>query len=570
MTDTTKMTRLGDILLEKGLLSSNQLQEAVREQQRRREHINTNDKAAFEATSLGEVLIDLGYINRQQLKRGLNWQLYLRNMTLVMSLCAPLMSVGAAAAPSKPKNSSMSSQSIVASSVNSQNAATATSPIYELPITVQAENYTAMSGIETEPTTDVGGGMNVGYIHEGDWLSYSGMAINVPVTGSYKVTFRVASPLGGGSFSFHEADGSVQYGTIVVPSTGSSQTWVDVERSITLTAGIHKFGVTAQVRGSGFNINWFKLEYKGQPLPATIEAENYSAMLGVETEPAIDAGGGMNVGYIHAGDWMSYGQNWIDIPATGIYRVTYRVASPGGYGSFSLHEADGSKQHDIVEVPNTGSSQTWVNVVHKVHLTAGLHKFGITALVRGAGYNINWFKIEVDSDVPVAPPANSSSSLASSMSSSSQPAVSSRSSSSAAQVSSSVSSSAASSAPSSIASSSSAPSISSSSSSSPAAVSSSSSSAAAASNIVTVAGSVEFTWNIPTQRENGEPLYSSELGGYELRYRKLPDTTFTYITIEAWRNEHIFAWLEGTYEFEIAAFDINGLYSHFVPLPPRT
>ncbi len=85
-----------------------------------------------------------------------------------------------------------------------------------------------------------------------------------------------------------------------------------------------------------------------------------------------------------------------------------------------------------------------------------------------------------------------------------------------------------------------------------------------------MAGSVIFNWNIPTRRENGEPLYSNELGGYELRYRKLPSTEFTYVTIEAWKNEHIFAWLEGTYEFEIAAFDINGLYSHFVPLPPRT
>lgn len=84
-----------------------------------------------------------------------------------------------------------------------------------------------------------------------------------------------------------------------------------------------------------------------------------------------------------------------------------------------------------------------------------------------------------------------------------------------------------------------------------------------------MAGSVQLNWNIPTQRENGEPLYSSELGGYEVRYRKLPTTEFTYITVEPWKTEYIFAWLEGTYEFEIAAFDANGLYSHFVPLPPQ-
>lgn len=567
MTDTTKMTRLGDILLEKGLLTGSQLQEAVREQQRRREYIDANDKVAFEATSLGEVLIDLGYINRQQLKRGLNWQLYLRNMTLVMSLCAPLMTISAGAAASSSSSSSRSS------------AASAQSTVHELPITLQAEDYTSMYGIQTENTTDVGGGKNVAYIHAGDWLSYSDSAINVPVTGNYKVTYRVASPSGGGSFALHEADNSIQYDTVQVPTTGGSQKWVDVERTITLTAGVHKLGITALARGSGYNINWFKIEYKGQPLPTTIQAEDYSSMLGVQAENTTDVGGGKNVGYIHTGDWMSYASTWIDIPSTGSYRVTYRVASPGGGGSFSFHEADGSAQYDTVLVPNTGGSQKWVDVVRTVNLSAGTHKFGITALARGAGYNINWFKIETDAGVPIAPPPSpsSSSSIASSMVSVS----SSSSSSAAAQTSSAVSSAAPSSVPSSVASSSSsapasspASAISSSSSSSPAVVSSassmSSSSSSASSNIVTVAGSVLFTWNIPTKRENGEPLYSNELGGYELRYRKLPSMEFTYITIEAWKTEHIFAWLEGTYEFEIAAFDVNGLYSHFVPLPPHT
>jgi len=565
MTDTTKMTRLGDILLEKGLLSSSQLQEAVREQQRRRERIDPNDKIAFDATSLGEVLIDLGYINRQQLKRGLNWQLYLRNMTLVMSLCAPLMTISLGAAASSASSNARSS------------VASSQSAVYELPITLEAENYTSMYGIQTENTTDVGGGKNVSYIHAGDWLSYSGSAINVPVTGNYKVTYRVASPGGGGSFALHEADNSVQYDTVQVPGTGGSQVWVNVERTITLTAGVHRLGITALARGTGYNINWFKIEYKGQPLPATVQAEDYSSMLGVQVENTNDVGGGKNVAYIHTGDWMSYANSWIDIPTTGSYRVTYRVSSPGGGGSFSFHEADGSAQYDTVSVPSTGGSQTWTDVVRTINLTAGSHKFGITALVRGTGYNINWFKIEPNSGGPVAPPANSSSSVASSMtavSSSAQPASSSSSSSAAAQVSSSVRSSTASSIPSSVSSSSSAPSITSSSSSSPASVSSSSrmssSSSSAPSNIVNVAGSVIFNWNIPTRRENGEPLYSNELGGYELRYRKLPSTEFTYVTIEAWKNEHIFAWLEGTYEFEIAAFDINGLYSHFVPLPPRT
>jgi hypothetical protein len=92
MMDDTQTSRLGEILLEKGLIDHEQLRAAIVEQQRRRQDlVNFNDKAALHSSSLGEVLIDLGYISRQQLKRGLSWQLYLRKMTLVMSLCAPLM-----------------------------------------------------------------------------------------------------------------------------------------------------------------------------------------------------------------------------------------------------------------------------------------------------------------------------------------------------------------------------------------------------------------------------------------------------------------------------------------------
>lgn len=91
MTTDAQSTRLGDILLEKGLIDFGQLREAITEQQYRRQDLDPNNKLAMNATSLGEILVTLGYISRQQLKRGLSWQLYLRKMTLVMSLCAPLM-----------------------------------------------------------------------------------------------------------------------------------------------------------------------------------------------------------------------------------------------------------------------------------------------------------------------------------------------------------------------------------------------------------------------------------------------------------------------------------------------
>ncbi len=59
---------------------------------------------------------------------------------------------------------------------------------------IQAEDYTYMAGIQTEATTDAGGGLNVGYIEAGDWMSYN---VTIPVAGTYKIIYRVASPNAG-------------------------------------------------------------------------------------------------------------------------------------------------------------------------------------------------------------------------------------------------------------------------------------------------------------------------------------------------------------------------------------
>lgn len=522
MAKSKKATRLGDILVEKGLITSSQLNIAIEEQKKLRATIDPNDKAAMETSSIGEVLIRLGYINHQQLKRGLGWQMSLRRMTFAMALFAPLMSLSGGAA----------------AQINTSTSNTKTSTTSSLPVTIEAENYSSMAGVQTEPTKDVGGGLNVGYFHDGDWMSYSDTQFTAPITGSYKITYRVASGGSGASFALHEADKSTQYDVVNVPNTGGVQKWIDLERTINLKAGVHSLGLTTLTRGAGYNLNWFKVEFKGLGLPATIQAEDYSEMSGVQTEPTSDTGGGLNVGYFHEKDWLRYTDKVIDIPKTGTYKVTFRVASQGGDGSFSFHEADGTKQYGTVTVPKTGGSQKWVDVVQTVNLTAGAHKFGLTTLTRGStGFNLNWFKIEEAA-------ATSSSAQSSSVASSKSSAQTSSSSSAPAAVSSSSKSSV----------------------SSVASSASSSSAAAVTPNEIT-RGEAYFKWTAPSARANGDILNTEDLGGYEIRYKKVGDSKYTYITsnIGPWDNSYTLSGLpNGSYVFEIAAFDKNGLYSDFV------
>ncbi|OQP54272.1 carbohydrate-binding protein [Niastella yeongjuensis] len=126
-------------------------------------------------------------------------------------------------------------------------------PAVSIPGTVQAENYTNMSGIQTETTTDAGGGSNVGYIDAGDWMDYK---VNVQTAGTYTVQYRVASEAGGGSIQLKK-DSTVILATTVVPATGAWQTWTTITDSVVLAAGEQTLRIQAPV--GGYNLNWFSL-----------------------------------------------------------------------------------------------------------------------------------------------------------------------------------------------------------------------------------------------------------------------------------------------------------------------
>lgn len=88
-------------------------------------------------------------------------------------------------------------------------------------------------------------------------------------------------------------------------------------------------------------------------------------------------------------------------------------------------------------------------------------------------------------------------------------------------------------------------------------------------NLSEVNGLVRLEWDAPQSRENGEYLELYEVGGYELRYRKAGDSEYEVIPVEDGATEsHEFDDLSGQYEFSIAAYDTNGLYSEFVSLSP--
>lgn len=131
---------------------------------------------------------------------------------------------------------------------------TCTGSYATVPGTIQAEAFCAASGIQTETTTDAGGGQNVGFIDAGDWMGYR---INVPAAGTYTIQYRVASQSGGGTIRLERFGGSQVFGTINVQATGGWQTWQTISHTVQLPAGQQEIGIAATA--GGFNINWFSI-----------------------------------------------------------------------------------------------------------------------------------------------------------------------------------------------------------------------------------------------------------------------------------------------------------------------
>ena len=84
-----------------------------------------------------------------------------------------------------------------------------------------------------------------------------------------------------------------------------------------------------------------------------------------------------------------------------------------------------------------------------------------------------------------------------------------------------------------------------------------------------VAGTINLKWLPPSQRENGAPLSSGEIGGYEIRYRAITENTYKYASVAGNQTQIALNNLTGDYIFEIAVFDTNGLYSNFVSITPQ-
>jgi hypothetical protein len=127
---------------------------------------------------------------------------------------------------------------------------------------IEAESYDAQSGTGTEPTVDVGGGQDVGWIGNGDWLRYDRVDFGSDALTQFRA--RAASGAAGGVsglVTVHlDSMSGPSIGSFAIANTGSWQSWVTVPANMTATTGTHTVYLEF-VSGSDqdfVNINWFE------------------------------------------------------------------------------------------------------------------------------------------------------------------------------------------------------------------------------------------------------------------------------------------------------------------------
>ena len=125
----------------------------------------------------------------------------------------------------------------------------------------KAADYNGQSGIQAEACSDTDGGKDIGYIQQGDWISFNYVDFSMGAS-SFKA--RVSSATQGGYIEIYldSIDGE-PIGSLAVSNTGGWQSWVTRSCKVKDISGVHTlyFKFTGN-EGFLLNLNWWRFNGK--------------------------------------------------------------------------------------------------------------------------------------------------------------------------------------------------------------------------------------------------------------------------------------------------------------------
>ena len=221
--------------------------------------------------------------------------------------------------------------------------------------------------------------------------------LNLGVLASYYITVNgVATPVTGIAKSASNARN-------VLLTVGQALTFLD-EIKVSYAGTVLK-------AKDGTNVQPFTQELVENTLPTVhvipgkIEAEAFSSMDGISLENTTDIGGGQNIGYLGAGDYLIYD---VKVLNSATYSVDYRHSSQSGVNmQFVFLDTAGTyvTSFPSISLSATGGWQSWQTTNSSGGVLAqGDYKLRLDV---GSEFNLNWFEfvqgIGVDEQVTQRP-----------------------------------------------------------------------------------------------------------------------------------------------------------------------
>jgi dextranase len=265
---------------------------------------------------------------------------------------------------------------------------------------IEAETFDSQVNLNTENTSDMGGGLNVCCSDNNDYAVYNNIDFG---SGAASMNVRVATATSGGTIEFRLGSTT---GTLIasvgVTNTGGWQSWQTRTVSVSGASGVHNLYMVFKGSVAGIaNVNWWQFSTSGSPTfqPPTntptgginpfnvVQAESYNAQSGIQNENTSDTGGGQNVCCTDNGDWVVY--NNVNF-GSGAANLDVRVASAVSTGRMDFRL--GSTTGTIIATVNTGNTggwQSWQTKTVTVTGATGTHNLYI---VFTSATNLNWWQ----------------------------------------------------------------------------------------------------------------------------------------------------------------------------------
>ena len=203
------------------------------------------------------------------------------------------------------------------------------------------------------------------YLGEDSTAPYS-FVWNAVADGCYDIVARVIDDLGG--VATDQVEITVGAGCGQAPYSGSA------------------FVLPTRIEAEDYDTGGQGIAYNDND--ASNNGGQYRPAEGVDIEPCTDVGGGYNVGWLNANEWMEY---TIDVPVAGEHTFFIRVASFATGGTFHL-EFNGVNETGSIVAPVTGGWQTWTTVSATATLSAGVQTMRFVSTAAGE-FNVNYFEV---------------------------------------------------------------------------------------------------------------------------------------------------------------------------------